>query len=74
MEPAYISNCLQYIMDDNSAVSQYPLGVLTTENRDVWAEAREHLESLGNREVRSLLHFLFLQVIVWLMSRTLARS
>lgn len=68
MDPAYISNCLQYIMDDDSAVGQHPLGILTTENRDVWAEAREHLESLGNREVRSLLDFLYIQVIVWLIS------
>lgn len=51
MEPAHIASCLREILNDKSGVNQYPLGVLTTENRDIWADAREHIESCGNREV-----------------------
>ncbi|KAK3908474.1 Carnitine O-palmitoyltransferase 2, mitochondrial [Frankliniella fusca] len=51
MEPEYISSCIKHILDDQSAENQYPVGVLTTENRDVWAQARDHLEKSGNKEV-----------------------
>lgn len=50
MEPAYIANCLKYILENNSGASQFPIGILTTENRDVWAASRLHLESCGNKE------------------------
>lgn len=55
MEPAYITSCLQHILEDTSPLNQYPLGVLTTENRDVWADARSHLESCGNKEALKLI-------------------
>lgn len=51
MEPAYIMSCLKNILQDTSAANEHPLGVLTTENRDSWAQARAHLESCGNKEV-----------------------
>lgn len=55
MEPEYISSCIKHILEDPSAENQCPIGVLTTENRDVWAEARDHLERLGNKEVLELI-------------------
>lgn len=42
-------------MRDLECTAQFPVGVLTTENRDVWADARKHLESLGNSEVLDLI-------------------
>jgi carnitine O-palmitoyltransferase 2 len=46
---------LKYILDDASPPTEYPVGVLTTENRNTWAEARRHLESIGNADVFSLI-------------------
>ena len=51
MEPYHIASCLKEILSDASPTNPFPLGVLTTENRDNWADAREHLESSGNKEV-----------------------
>ncbi|XP_034234835.1 carnitine O-palmitoyltransferase 2, mitochondrial [Thrips palmi] len=54
-EPMYIKSCLKNILDSNSAPNNFPLGVLTTENRDVWAEVRSHLENCGNKGVLELI-------------------
>ncbi len=35
-------------MDTNTKEAEFPLGVLTSENRDVWAEVRSKLVELGN--------------------------
>jgi Choline/Carnitine o-acyltransferase. len=42
-------------LDDASPPAEYPVGVLTTENRNTWAKARQHLESIGNADVFSLI-------------------
>lgn len=51
MSPQEILGNLSKIMNDNSPYSEYPLGVLTAQNRDQWAQQRSHLESTGNSEV-----------------------
>ena len=38
---------LKYIMDDRSAQPDYPLGVLTTADRDTWTNLRQQLEDAG---------------------------
>lgn len=39
---------LKYILSDSSPAPEFPLAYLTSENRDVWAELRQTLESDGN--------------------------
>lgn len=39
------------ILEKEEYPSDFPVGMLTTEQRDVWAVTREYLESLGNTEV-----------------------
>ena len=48
--PEEIYACIKYILNSNVKPAEHPLGVLTSENRDTWAAARERLESLGNKE------------------------
>jgi len=43
--------CMKQISEDRTPPPEFPLGVVTTTNRDVWAENRSHLESIGNKEV-----------------------
>lgn len=47
--------CLKYILDDTTPPAEHPIGVLTTENRNTWAKARQHLENIGNVDVLSLI-------------------
>ncbi|CAH0702329.1 unnamed protein product [Spodoptera exigua] len=51
LSPQEILGNLSKVMNDNSPISEYPLGVLTTQNRDQWAQQRVHLESTGNSEI-----------------------
>ncbi|KAF6216188.1 hypothetical protein GE061_000528 [Apolygus lucorum] len=46
-----IFSCLKFIIDKPSTEEKHPVGILTTENRNVWADARSHLESIGNSDV-----------------------
>ncbi|AWP11502.1 putative carnitine O-palmitoyltransferase 2 mitochondrial [Scophthalmus maximus] len=50
VEPAEIQAHLRYILSDPTPAPAFPLGVLTSENRDVWAELRETLVAAGNAE------------------------
>lgn len=50
LSPTELLANLKHIMDDNSPVSEHPLGVLTCQNRDEWARQRTHLEETGNTE------------------------
>jgi carnitine O-palmitoyltransferase 2 len=55
LQPTDLLACLKYILDDAAPPAEYPIGVLTTENRNTWAKARQHLESIGNADVFSLI-------------------
>lgn len=48
LEPEEILACFRYILDSNQKPAEFPIGVLTSENRDKWADVRSKLESLGN--------------------------
>lgn len=48
--PAEIQSHLKYILSDLTPPSAFPLGVLTSENRDVWAGLRDKLIAAGNSE------------------------
>ncbi|XP_073994730.1 carnitine palmitoyltransferase 2 [Rhodnius prolixus] len=42
---------LDYILKEPYKAPEFPLGVLTVEERNTWATARSHLENTGNAEV-----------------------
>lgn len=50
VSPRSIANRLKFIFNDvnSSKAAEFPLGVLTTEDRDVWAKNREHLVQRNN--------------------------
>ncbi|XP_071343387.1 carnitine O-palmitoyltransferase 2, mitochondrial [Trachinotus anak] len=48
--PAEIQSHFKYILSDPTPAPAFPLGVLTSENRDVWAGLREKLLAAGNAE------------------------
>ncbi|XP_017882802.1 carnitine O-palmitoyltransferase 2, mitochondrial-like isoform X1 [Ceratina calcarata] len=50
-EPHAIASCLKFILEDNTSANEYPIGVLTTSKRDLWADARNHLSHIGNHEI-----------------------
>lgn len=55
VEPAIILSNIKRILKSDVRPAEFPVGVLTTENRDLWASARKHLESLGNSQVLDLI-------------------
>ncbi|XP_039984001.1 carnitine O-palmitoyltransferase 2, mitochondrial [Xiphias gladius] len=50
VKPAEIQSHLKYILSDPAPAPAFPLGVLTSENRDVWAGLRDKLLAAGNTE------------------------
>ncbi|KAG7487662.1 hypothetical protein MATL_G00025920 [Megalops atlanticus] len=54
VKPAEIQSHLKFILSDPTPAPAFPLGFLTSENRDVWAGLREKLLGAGNGEVLSL--------------------
>lgn len=48
--PRTITNRLKFVLNDaaSSTAAEFPLGVLTAENRDTWADVRAHLEKTHN--------------------------
>ncbi|XP_068578347.1 carnitine O-palmitoyltransferase 2, mitochondrial-like [Cebidichthys violaceus] len=50
VKPAEIQSHLKYILSDPTPAAASPLGVLTSENRDVWAGLRDKLIAAGNAE------------------------
>lgn len=50
MPHAHLYNHIKYILSDTRPAPSHPISLLTTENRDTWAEVRDYLEKLGNAE------------------------
>ncbi|XP_050664964.1 carnitine O-palmitoyltransferase 2, mitochondrial [Leptidea sinapis] len=50
LSPAEILGNLHKIMTDQRKSADFPLGVLTSQNRDLWAMQRAHLEDTGNSD------------------------
>lgn len=50
VKPAEIQSHLKHILCDPTPAAAFPLGVLTSENRDVWAGLRDQLIAAGNAE------------------------
>ncbi|XP_049868322.1 carnitine O-palmitoyltransferase 2, mitochondrial [Pectinophora gossypiella] len=50
LSPTEILGNLNKIMNDSAPKAEYPLGILTSQNRDEWAQQRAHLEETGNRQ------------------------
>lgn len=48
--PSAIVSRLKFVLSDDasSKAAEYPLGVMTSENRDTWASLREHLLQTNN--------------------------
>lgn len=49
--PKEIAACLKAILEDDRPSHKYPVGILTTSERDQWARARSHLSDTGNHEI-----------------------
>ncbi|XP_077986984.1 carnitine O-palmitoyltransferase 2, mitochondrial-like [Glandiceps talaboti] len=45
---------LEYILSDNRPTAEYPVGMLTSEERNTWASLRQNLEDAGNAETLKL--------------------
>lgn len=54
--PSVILERVRHLMatSESHDPSQHPLGIMTTQNRNQWAEFRQHLESLSERNRRNL--------------------
>ena len=50
LPPSEIYACILHILNSNSKTADQSIGVLTSENRDIWANIRTRLASLGNNE------------------------
>ncbi|XP_076750877.1 carnitine palmitoyltransferase 2 isoform X2 [Xylocopa sonorina] len=49
-EPNAIAYCLRSILEDNISDSECPIGILTTADRNLWANMRTHLSQINNQE------------------------
>ncbi|KAL1270007.1 hypothetical protein QQF64_032296 [Cirrhinus molitorella] len=54
IKPAEVQAHLKYILTDPTQASTFPLGILTSENRDTWAGLRQKLLDAGNGEALHL--------------------
>lgn len=59
LEPLDIYSCLKYIQQDPIAPSQHPIGYLTAENRDTWANARQLLMENNSGQMEAIDSALF---------------
>lgn len=50
-EPKTIASCLKSISEDNRPANESPVGILTTSERNLWANTRTYLSEIGNQEV-----------------------
>lgn len=51
LPPNTIYSYIDHICKMNLNDAEYPIGVLTSENRDTWASIREKLEQTGNKDI-----------------------
>ncbi|XP_014488998.1 PREDICTED: carnitine O-palmitoyltransferase 2, mitochondrial-like [Dinoponera quadriceps] len=49
--PKEIAACLKTILEDDRPPNKHPVGILTTSERDQWAQTRSHLLETGNQEI-----------------------
>ncbi|XP_011313250.1 carnitine O-palmitoyltransferase 2, mitochondrial [Fopius arisanus] len=49
--PSDIASCVYSILNDSRKPNECPIGILTTTERNQWAENRQNLLNLGNEEV-----------------------
>ncbi|XP_055636894.1 carnitine O-palmitoyltransferase 2, mitochondrial [Toxorhynchites rutilus septentrionalis] len=49
-QPATLLARFKHVLEDNRPPNETPLSLLTTENRDTWAEIRYHLHENGNEK------------------------
>ncbi|KAF7657165.1 hypothetical protein LDENG_00030900 [Lucifuga dentata] len=54
VKPSEIQSHLKYILSDPTPAPDFPVGVLTSENRNVWAGLRDKLIAAGNGEALRL--------------------
>ncbi|KZC11017.1 Carnitine O-palmitoyltransferase 2, mitochondrial [Dufourea novaeangliae] len=50
-ESKTIAACIKTILEDDRATNKCSIGVLTTAERNLWADTREHLSRVGNQEL-----------------------
>lgn len=43
-----ILSSINAVLNDDSAPAEHPIGVLTSTERDKWADTRKYLENIGN--------------------------
>ncbi|XP_033341402.1 carnitine palmitoyltransferase 2 [Megalopta genalis] len=50
-EPKTIATCIKTILEDDRAPNKSPIGILTTAERNLWANTRAHLSHIGNQKL-----------------------
>ncbi|XP_028177897.1 carnitine O-palmitoyltransferase 2, mitochondrial [Ostrinia furnacalis] len=50
LSPGELLGNLHQILNDNTPQADHPLGILTCQNRDLWAKQRTHIENIGNKD------------------------
>lgn len=50
-KPNEIASCLKSILEATISVNENPIGILTTSDRNLWANTRMHLSQIGNQEI-----------------------
>ncbi|XP_076636406.1 carnitine palmitoyltransferase 2 [Colletes latitarsis] len=46
-----IASCVKSVLDDERPASKSPIGILTTAERNLWANTRAYLSEVGNRDL-----------------------
>lgn len=50
-KPKEIASCLESILGATISINERPIGILTTSERDLWANTRAYLSQIGNQEI-----------------------
>ena len=59
LNPRDLYACIKYIREDRAAPSEHPLGYLTAENRDTWANVRRLLMEHHSQQMNAIDSALF---------------